>query len=200
MNTQKKRKLKDRIIGDPTRVLTFANFISMLRALSAIPIIYTMADPSWHWLTAILILLAVLSDALDGYFARRAHEVTHFGKWLDPLADFVVIISIILYLVLSGQFPFWFFAFYLTRHTVIAGLSLYCINYGYMVLEANWWGKWATGITALGVFLHIFNFQALPWLKLGSIYVATVLLAISGVQYLMQFFNAIKTNRVKQTF
>ena len=78
MNKDKKLKLKDRIIGDPTRVLTLANFISMLRALSAIPIIYSMAFPGFEWLTATLIMLAVLSDALDGYFARRAHEVTHF--------------------------------------------------------------------------------------------------------------------------
>ena len=199
MNPDKKRKLKDRIIGDPTRVLTFANFISMLRALSAIPIIYTMANPEWQWLTAILILLAVLSDALDGYFARRAHEVTHFGKWLDPLADFVVIIAIVLYLVLSGKFPVWFFALYLGRHTIIAFLSLYCINYGYMILQANWWGKWATGITTLGVFLHIFDFHTLPWLKMGCLYVATGLLAISAIQYLKQFFIAIRNNRVKQT-
>lgn len=200
MEQAKKLNLKERIIGDPTRVLTFANLISMLRALSAVPIIYTMATPEWEWLTAVLILLAVLSDALDGYFARRAHEVTHFGKWLDPIADFVVIIAIVLYLVLSGQFPFWFFAFYLGRHTIIAGLSLYCMNYDYMILQSNWWGKWATGITTLGVFLHIFDFQALPWLKMSSLYVATGLLAFSGIQYLHQFYTAIKTHRVKQTF
>ena len=191
----KKPNLKERIIGDPTRVLTFANIISMLRALSAIPIIYTMAFPGREWLTAVLILLAVLSDALDGYFARRAHEVTHFGKWLDPLADFVVIIAIVLYLVLTGQFPLWFFVFYLTRHTMIAGLSLYCMNYGYMILQSNWWGKWATGITTLGVFLHIFDFHAIPWLKMGSLYVATGLLAFSGLQYLKQFSIAIRANR-----
>jgi len=194
---QKKQKLKDRIINDPTRVLTFANFISMLRALSAIPIIYTMAYPDWQWLTAILILLAVLSDALDGFFARRAHEVTHFGKWLDPIADFVVIISIILYLVIFGNFPKWFFYFYLGRHTLIAALSIFCMNYNYMILQANWWGKWATGVTSLGVFLHIFEFAAIPWLKMGSLYVATVLLLISTFIYLKQFYIAISTNRVK---
>lgn len=196
----KKPKLKDRIINDPTRVLTFANFISMLRALSAIPIIYTMAFPEWQWLTAVLILLAVLSDALDGYFARRAHEVTHFGKWLDPIADFVVLISIVMYLVFAGRFPAWFFYFYLARHTVIAGLSIYCMNYDFMILQANWWGKWATGITTLGVFLHIFEFAAVPWLKMGSLYMATILLIISAMIYLKQFYIAIKTYRVKQTF
>ena len=197
MNKDKKLKLKDRIIGDPTRVLTLANFISMLRALSAIPIIYSMAFPGFEWLTATLIMLAVLSDALDGYFARRAHEVTHFGKWLDPIADFVVIIAIVLYLVLNGEFPFWFFAFYLARHTIIAGLSLYCMNYGYMIHLSNWWGKWAPGITVMGVFLHIFDFQALPWLKMLSIYIATGLLAISSIQYLNQFYIAIRRNHVK---
>ena len=193
----KKPNLKERIISDPTRVLTLANFISMLRAISAIPIIYTMSIPRYQWLTGVLILLAVLSDALDGYFARRASEVTHMGKWLDPVADFIVIISIVLYLVLLNRFPIWFFIFYLSRHVIVAAFSIYCINYGYLLLHANWWGKWATGITALGIFLHIFEFHALPWLKMSSLYVATALLAISCLQYLQQFYLAIKSNRVK---
>ena len=101
----KKLKLKDSIINDPSRVITLANFISLLRAFSAIPIIYSMVYPSWNWITGILILVAILSDALDGYFARRAKAVTHFGKWIDPAADFIVIISILVYLVGTNQFP-----------------------------------------------------------------------------------------------
>ena len=197
MEPLKKLNLKERLISDPTRVITLANFISMHRALSAIPIIYTMAYPEWHWLTGILILLAALSDALDGYFARRAHSVTHFGKWLDPVADFIVILAVVMYMVGTNQFPAWFFYFYLFRHIIIAGFSVYCINYGYMILEANWWGKWATGLTVLGVFLHIFEFAALPWLKMASIYIACVLMIISMVQYLIQFISSIRRNRVK---
>jgi len=178
----KRPNLKDRIINDPTRVLTLANLISLLRAFSAIPIIYSMAYPEWNWLTGILILLAILSDALDGYFARRAKSVTHFGKWIDPTADFIVIISILVYLVGVGKFPGWFFYFYLIRHMTIAAFAIYCMNYGYLILHANWWGKWATGITALGVFLHIFEFSALPWLKMTSIYSATFLLIVSMFQ------------------
>ena len=193
----KKPNLKERIISDPTRVLTLANLISMLRAISAIPIIYTMSMPDYQWLTAVLIFLAVLSDALDGYFARRASEVTHMGKWLDPVADFIVIISIVLYLVLMELFPMWFFIFYLARHVTVATLSIYCMNYGYLILYANWWGKWATGITALGIFLHIFEFQALPWLKMSSLYIATCLLGISCIQYIKQFYLAIKYHHAK---
>ena len=71
------------------------------------------------------------------------------------------------------------------------------MNYGYLILHANWWGKWATGITTLGVFLHIFEFSALPWLKMTSIYSATFLLIISMAQYLQQFILSIRTGRVK---
>ena len=188
-------KLKDRIINDPTRVLTLANFISLFRAFLAIPIIYSMVYPSWNWLTGILILIAILSDALDGYFARRAKAVTHFGKWLDPAADFIVIISILVYLVGINKFPLWFFIFYLSRHIIIAGFAIYCINYGFMILHANWWGKWATGISTLGIFLHIFDFSSLPWLKMTSIYIASLLLFISMVQYLNEFIISIRSNR-----
>ena len=192
--TNKKTNLKDRLINDPTRVLTLANFISLFRAFLAIPIIYSMGYQMWNWLTGYLIIIAVLSDALDGYFARRSKAVTHFGKWLDPAADFIVIISILVYLVGTNQFPVWFFVFYLVRHVIIAGFAIYCINYGYMILHANWWGKWATGISALGIFLHIFDFSDLPWLKMMSIYVATILLTISMIQYLKQFINSIRSH------
>ena len=199
MEKKKKLNFKERIINDPTRVLTLANLISLLRACSAIPIIYSMAYPEWNWITGIIVLLAILSDALDGYFARRADSVTHFGKWLDPAADFIVIISVLVYLVGVRSFPVWFFYFYLFRHILIAGFAIYCMNYGYMILHANWWGKWATGITTLGVFLHIFEFTALPWLKMTSIYTATVLLLVSMVQYLKQFFESMREGNVRKT-
>ncbi len=199
MEKKKKLNFKERIINDPTRVLTLANLISLLRACSAIPIIYSMAYPEWNWITGVIVLLAILSDALDGYFARRADSVTHFGKWLDPAADFIVIISVLVYLVGVRSFPVWFFYFYLFRHILIAGFAIYCMNYGYMILHANWWGKWATGITTLGVFLHIFEFTALPWLKMTSIYTATVLLLISMVQYLKQFFESMREGNVRKT-
>ena len=199
MEKKKKLNFKERLINDPTRVLTLANLISLLRACSAIPIIYSMAYPEWNWITGIIVLLAILSDALDGYFARRADSVTHFGKWLDPAADFIVIISVLVYLVGVKSFPVWFFYFYLFRHILIAGFAIYCMNYGYMILHANWWGKWATGITTLGVFLHIFEFTALPWLKMTSIYTASILLSISMVQYLKQFFESIREGNVRKT-
>ena len=196
LNSKKENTSEIIKITDPSRIITLANFISMLRALSAIPIIYSMANPRWNWITGILILMAALSDALDGYFARRAKAVTHFGKWIDPAADFIVIISVLVYLVGINKFPVWFFYFYLVRHVIIAGFAIYCINYEYMILHSNWWGKWSVNITALGIFLHIFEFTALPWLKMTSIYVAFFLLTVSFYLYLKEFIQSIRNARV----
>ncbi|MGY8783062.1 MAG: CDP-alcohol phosphatidyltransferase family protein [Fidelibacterota bacterium] len=197
MELDKANNMNDVEFNDPSRVLTLANFISMLRALSAIPIIYSLAYPEWNWITGFLILFAVLSDALDGYFARKAKAITHFGKWIDPAADFIVIISVLVYLVGVNQFPIWFFCFYLLRHIVIAGFAIYCMNYEYMILHSNWWGKWSVNITALGIFLHIFELPDLPWLKMTAVYAATFLLAVSLYQYLVQFINSIKVGRAQ---
>ena len=188
---------KKKIIDDPQRVLTLANLISMLRASSAIPIIYTLNYPEWHWLTAIIILVAALSDSLDGYFARRAKEVTHLGMWLDPIADFVVITAIVLYLVILKMFPLWFFLFYIIRHIMVAAPAIYFVNHGMYILSANWWGKWATGITALTVFLHIFQCDAVWWLKPASLYSATVLAVISWVIYYRDYYYVIINYRAK---
>ena len=96
-------------VENPNRVLTLANLISLSRGLSTIPIIYSLSKPEWNWIAAILIILAALSDSLDGYFARRAGEVTNIGKWIDPLADFVLTVSVMLYLSIDNRFPFWYF-------------------------------------------------------------------------------------------
>ncbi|GIR30607.1 MAG: hypothetical protein CM15mP44_8900 [Candidatus Neomarinimicrobiota bacterium] len=68
-------QFKSKIINDPSRVITLANFISLFRAFLAIPIIYSMVYPNWNWLTGVLILIAILSDALDGYFAREQKQL-----------------------------------------------------------------------------------------------------------------------------
>tara|TARA_B100000953_G_scaffold256651_1_gene220845 strand:- start:311 stop:898 length:588 start_codon:yes stop_codon:yes gene_type:complete len=192
------RNLKpSKLIEDPNRVLTLANIISMLRGLSAIPIIYTLSRPDWNWLAAVLIILAALSDSLDGYFARRANEVTHLGKWIDPLADFILTVSVMLYLSIADRFPFWYFLFYTIRHAMIAGLAIYFLNYKIAILNSNWWGKWAAGITALSVFLHIFEFASLPWLKPTTIYTGAGLLVISMLKYFKDFYIAHKKHRAQ---
>jgi len=184
--------IKKDYMSNPSKVLTLANTISMLRAAAAIPIIYTLNYPEMRTVTAVIVILAILSDALDGYLARRAHEVTHVGMWLDPIADFIIITSVVLYLVILEIFPLWFFIFYIVRHFLIAVPALYFVNTGQYILHSNWWGKWSTGITALTVFLHIFEFGTIWWLKTFSLYTALALAVVSWFLYYRDYYKVIK--------
>ena len=185
-------EIKKRYMNNPSKVLTLANTISLLRAAAAIPIIYTLNYPDLRAVTAGIVILAILSDALDGYFARKAGEVTHVGMWLDPIADFIVITSIVLFLVIMDLFPLWFFCFYIIRHFMIAVPALYFVNTGQYILHSNWWGKWTTGITTLTVFLHIFEFPDIWWLKPFTLYSALVLALISWLIYYRDYYNVIR--------
>ena len=184
--------IKKDYMSNPSKVLTLANTISMLRAAAAIPIIYTLNYPEMRAVTAVIVILAILSDALDGYLARRAHEVTHVGMWLDPIADFIIITSVVLYLVILEIFPLWFFIFYIVRHFLIAVPALYFVNTGQYILHSYWWGKWSTGITALTVFLHIFEFGTIWWLKTFSLYTAIALAVVSWFLYYRDYYKVIK--------
>ena len=185
-------EIKKRYMNNPSKVLTLANIISLLRAAAAIPIIYTLNYPDLRAVTAGIVILAILSDALDGYFARKAGEVTHVGMWLDPIADFIVITSIVLFLVIMDLFPLWFFCFYIIRHFMIAVPALYFVNTGRYILHSNWWGKWTTGITTLTVFLHIFEFPDICWLKPFTLYSALILALISWLIYYRDYYNVIR--------
>ncbi len=101
-------------ITHPSRVITLANLLSILRAFLSLPIVYSLARD--RIVVAVsLVLFAVVTDWLDGYFARRAHEVTDLGKFLDPIADSIAIAAVVLFLSLdeTRNFPFWFFIFYI---------------------------------------------------------------------------------------
>ena len=174
-------------ITDPERVLTLANFISLMRAILVIPIIYYLPKPESSLILFILIVIVIASDALDGYFARRSHEVTHIGMWLDPLADSIVIVSVTFYLVLSGIFPMWFFVLFIIRYFTIALLGLYLINHSNFVNSANKPGKWATAAVAITLVLHIPQIPAADYLKDISLGFAFILLLISWVLYMKRF-------------
>ncbi len=166
-----------------------ANLISLLRAFLAIPIIYTLTDQRWLPLTFVLVVVAILSDALDGFFARRSDQVTHFGKMLDPLADSVLIISVTFYIVLDPgrNFPGWFLIFFLIRYLSIALFALYLLNHSAGQLGANKVGKISVTFTAITIALYIFNFPALETARILFLWITVILQSVSWVQYLLDY-------------
>ena len=175
-------------ITHPSRVLTLANLLSILRAFLALPIVYSLARDRIV-LAVLLVLLAVVTDWLDGYFARRAHEVTDLGKFLDPVADSIAIASVVLFLSLdeTRNFPFWFFIFYMIRQLTIALSGVYMLNHSHLVFGSNIIGKWTVGVTSLAILLYIVKMENFGFYL---ILVSTVLASVSWVQYLLRNFNS----------
>ena len=174
-------------ITDPDRILTLSNFISLLRAILVIPIIYYLLVPDSTVILATLIIIVVLSDMLDGYIARKAHEVTHVGMWLDPLADAIVIVSVAFYLAISGKFPMWFFIFFLIRYATITFLGLYLINHTHRINGANIPGKIATGLVAITIILHIFPIPSFEFLNDVFIWLSFAMLLLSWIMYMKRY-------------
>ena len=159
----------------------------------SIPIIYSLQNQEWWLITFGLILVAAVSDMLDGYFARRAHEVTHIGKWLDPICDTICIGSVVFYLILNGTIPLWFFIVLILRYVSISIGAIYFINHTDLVLSANIFGKWASGLTALFVLLKIIpRTEILELLTMTCLLIIIPLLLISWFVYIRTFFKEFK--------
>lgn len=169
-------------ITDPTRIITLSNILSVLRAFLSVPILYALSFEEMEIFLG-LVAFAIATDYLDGYFARKAHEVTNLGKLLDPLADAIVVVSVILFLVLDPRwdFPLWFFVFYLVRYLSIVLSAVYVMNYRHVILSSNRLGKWAINVAALAILMYIFN-NAQPFDRY-VLWLATVLMTVSAIQY-----------------
>lgn len=159
----------------------------------AIPIIYSLQNQEWWLITLGLILIAALSDMLDGFFARRAHEVTHIGKWLDPICDTICIGSVVFYLILNGTIPLWFFIILILRYVSISIGAIYFINHTDLVLSANIFGKWASGLTALFVLFKIIpRTEISELLTMTCLLIVIPLLLISWIVYIGTFLKEFK--------
>lgn len=179
-------------ITDPDRILTLANFISLMRAILVIPIIYYLLTPNSTIILIVLITFVILSDVLDGYIARRAHEVTHIGMWLDPLADALVIVSVTFILVITGKLPMWYFVVFMVRYATITLTGLYLLNHTNFRHGANIPGKIATGLVAITLVLHIFTIPSFEMINSIFMWSSFVMLFISWAMYMKQYFAQFK--------
>ena len=101
----RKRIRKKRLQTRRDRILTLANAISFIRIILSIPLVLLL-DDNKLWQAFVIIILIVLSDFLDGYVARKADEITNFGKLIDPVADKICMMVVIIYLIIVYQLPF----------------------------------------------------------------------------------------------
>ena len=117
--------------------------------------------PVAFWIMNFIFIIASITDKLDGYIARSRNQVTTFGKFLDPLADKILVISALVILVEYTKIPSWIPIIVLAREFIVSGYRLIAVEKGGKVIAASIWGKLKTVtqmIAIIACFLDKFNF------------------------------------------
>jgi len=187
-----KRTLRDRLGTDRVKshyFFTLANVISLSRAFMALPIAHALSAGNTR-ATVTWLSLAVISDWLDGYVARRTNDISIYGKVLDPLADKIVGFTVLLVMVDKMGYPLWFLYLLAIRDFTISLLVLHLHNSRGVTTGANVPGKIFITVAALSLFLW-FNPD---WRELGMgvIYIATGLMLYSWAIYIYELVTLIK--------
>lgn len=169
--------------------MTTASKITLVRVLMIPAFLVTMylsggESGMWMLISLLLFVVASLTDFVDGYIARHYDQTTDFGKFLDPLADKLLVISAMSMFCEWGVFPAWALMIVLTREFAVTGLRLVAVQKG-TVIAAGWSGKVKTASTMVGlcVMMAVPGIQVLNWTVIAVI-VGTTL--YSGIEYFVQ--------------
>ena len=135
----------------------------------------------------VIFVVASLTDMLDGKIARKYNLVTNFGKFMDPLADKLLVCSAMICFIQTGQLYSWIVIIVVAREFIISGFRLIAAENG-IVIAANIWGKLKTVSQMIMIIILIANFDFPVWQILGQIFiwVSLALTVISLVVYVLQ--------------
>lgn len=133
---------------------------------------------------AVVFILASMTDWLDGYLARKNHLVTDFGKFMDPIADKLLVCSALICLVEKGALAAWIVIIIIGREFIISGFRLVASDKG-VVIAASYWGKFKTVFQMIMVILLILDFGGIfNTVTQLVLWIAVALTVISLVDYL----------------
>tara|TARA_Y100000588_G_C13948220_1_gene793084 strand:- start:132 stop:677 length:546 start_codon:yes stop_codon:yes gene_type:complete len=179
------------------KILTISNFITFLRMFSGIPLILFLErmniSNEYFYYSIYVVLFIVISDVLDGYIARKTNTVSSLGKILDPVADKICLMCVLVYLIDIYHIPFLVFFILLSiRDVVLISYTVYLILYRNIVTQANNWGKFFIFITMLMIVFHLYNLNSFI---ATILYMASIsLLIISMVVYVKEHSETIHSN------
>lgn len=126
-------------------IMVIASYFSINNLVLGIPLI--------SWILALIFIIASYTDHLDGKLARKNNQITTFGKFADPLADKILVLSAMLILVEQTKLPSWIPIIVLIREFVVSGYRLIAVEKGGKVIAANIWGKIKTATQMIGIIL-----------------------------------------------
>lgn len=173
----------------PNKITIFrVSMIPLFLVLLLVPNI-----PYGNYLALIVFVVACLSDALDGHIARKYNLVTNFGKFMDPLADKLLVCSALICFVELGSVPAWIVIIIIAREFIISGFRLVASDNG-LVIAASYWGKFKTAAQMIMCILFIANINHPFFNVLEQIflYLGLILTVISLIDYLAKNIHVLK--------
>ena len=151
--------------------------------------------PYGSYIATFIFILASITDSLDGYVARSRNQVTTLGKFMDPLADKLLVTAALISLVELKIVPAWVVVIILTREFAVTGLRSVAATEG-IVISASNWGKVKTISQIIAIILGLMtvntNFKVLETLTMISLAIAVILTVISGIDYFNKNLKVLK--------
>lgn len=174
--------------------MNLPNKLTIARVI-AVPFFIGAYYFSWYLLAFIIFVAASLTDMLDGKIARKYNLVTNFGKFMDPLADKLLVCSALICLVELKELPAWMVIVIISREFIISGFRLVASDNG-VVIAASYWGKFKTTFQMIAVVLLIVGIPALSMVTTAVVWIALVLTVISLVDYITKNVNVLKEGKM----
>ena len=165
--------------------MNLPNKLTIFRVILVIPFVALMLNGYDLWAVAVFII-ASLTDLLDGKIARKYNLITDFGKFMDPLADKLLVCAAMICLVEMGRLPAWMVIIIISREFIISGFRLVASDNG-VVIAASYWGKFKTTFQMLMIIVLILNLGGVfDTIGLVLTWIALILTVVSLVDYLVK--------------
>lgn len=168
-----------------------------------VPLIVATLVPQtliWNFISAFLFIFASISDYYDGYFARKYNAVSNMGKFMDPIADKILVTSILAMLIPLDKIDPYMVIVILARDTLIGGLRQVAAA-DQIIIAAQASGKWKTALQMVAIPAVIIGEKSwgIPFDKIGYwvLWVSTILSVTSGLQYVMGYLKSAKSSRLR---
>lgn len=178
--------------------MNLPNKLTILRMIMVPFFVFFMLVPvagdATKWIALVIFVVASLTDTLDGYLARRDNLVTDFGKFMDPLADKLLVCSALICFVELGDLPAWMVIIIIGREFIISGFRLVASDKG-VVIAAGYWGKFKTTFQMVMIVLMIADIPVLSLVTTIVMWAALILTVVSLVDYLVKNKDCLKDQK-----
>ena len=175
--------------------MNLPNKLTIFRCFLIIPFVVLFLM-GYDLIATIIFVVASFTDFLDGNIARKYNLVTNFGKFMDPLADKLLVCSALICLVEMGRLEAWIVLIIIAREFIISGFRLVASDNG-VVIAASYWGKFKTVFQMVMVIVLMLNFQNSIMIIIGEVlvWISLALTVISLVDYVAKNIDVLKDQK-----